>query len=433
MNKKQMAGTALAASIIGAGATAPLAGGSFLGGLVHNGFLAASIGGLADWFAVTALFRKPLGISYRTEILIRNRQRIMQAVVDFAGHDLLNTDNIMGFIDKRDVSKMLLAYFKGPERKKMLACLDSIFAETLAGIDTRKLSAELSPVLAHELKGENMIAAARRISKGIATSKTAENLLPFLLVAMRCALENDTIKTIIKANLDEVLAKYEGNGAGRAFVMGLIGLDSDKLYETLQDKAYAYITRLENWDVVDGLEKLAHDDEEARREATEDAELYRQAIVLLTAQLEQIMDSQRVIDALSDFLSSMVNAEQIQILIEKWLNEQLVDKRGHWQEYLCDLADRKINEFIRNDEWQKNADSFIKDWLRKELEKNHHVIISMIEDRLSQLTDEKLVEFVEPKVSDDLQMIRINGSIVGGLAGMALYVVTYIAGQVLTR
>ena len=72
-----MATMALGISIAGAVVTQPFSAGSFLGGLVHNGFLAATIGGLADWFAVTALFRKPLGISFRTNILVRNRQRIM--------------------------------------------------------------------------------------------------------------------------------------------------------------------------------------------------------------------------------------------------------------------------------------------------------------------------------------------------------------------
>ena len=41
------------------------------------------------------------------------------------------------------------------------------------------------------------------------------------------------------------------------------------------------------------------------------------------------------------------------------------------------------------------------------------------------------MEFTEEKVADDLQMIRINGSVVGALTGMALYAVVYTAGQVL--
>ena len=71
MQKKQKANLALAISAAGFLGTLPAGG--FWGGLLHHGFLAATVGGLADWFAVTAIFSKPLGISYRTDILRRNR------------------------------------------------------------------------------------------------------------------------------------------------------------------------------------------------------------------------------------------------------------------------------------------------------------------------------------------------------------------------
>ena len=73
----------------------------------------------------------------------------------------------------------------------------------------------------------------------------------------------------------------------------------------------------------------------------------------------------------------------------------------------------------------------IKGWMAKELEIHHHTITNMIEERLKGLSDEELVEFTEEKVADDLQMIRINGSVVGSLAGMALYIVVYLAAQVI--
>ena len=94
MQKRYKASLALGISLAGAGLTYPYASVGFWSGMLHHGFLAASIGGLADWFAVTALFRKPLGISYRTQILTRNRERIMNAIVEFASADLLSVKNI---------------------------------------------------------------------------------------------------------------------------------------------------------------------------------------------------------------------------------------------------------------------------------------------------------------------------------------------------
>ena len=99
MSKKTQATLVLVIMFLGFIATYKLD--SFWGLLLNHGFLAALIGGLADWFAVTALFRKPLGfISYRTEILPRNRERIMDEIVKFIGRDLLNPEYIINNIKK---------------------------------------------------------------------------------------------------------------------------------------------------------------------------------------------------------------------------------------------------------------------------------------------------------------------------------------------
>ncbi len=55
----------------------------------------------------------------------------------------------------------------------------------------------------------------------------------------------------------------------------------------------------------------------------------------------------------------------------------------------------------------------------------------MIRERLDKLNDEELTRFVEEKVSDDLQMIRINGSVCGAAVGMLLYVVAHIIEKVI--
>ena len=112
MRKKGLATAVLAASAAGAAGFGWLASstGGFLPGLFAHGCLAATIGGLADWFAVTAIFRKPLGISYRTEILRRNRPRIMRALAEFAGSDLLSREHVMESLSKRDFSDMLARY-----------------------------------------------------------------------------------------------------------------------------------------------------------------------------------------------------------------------------------------------------------------------------------------------------------------------------------
>ena len=50
-----------------------------------------------------------------------------------------------------------------------------------------------------------------------------------------------------------------------------------------------------------------------------------------------------------------------------------------------------------------------------------------MKEKLVQLSDDDLKELVKNRVGDDLQMIRINGSVVGAMGGMVLYFITFIA------
>ena len=73
---------------------------TLIGGLLAGGFGAAMIGGLADWFAVSALFRRPLGIPFRTAIIPRNREKIFQALVYMVENQILMKENIKSKLDE---------------------------------------------------------------------------------------------------------------------------------------------------------------------------------------------------------------------------------------------------------------------------------------------------------------------------------------------
>ena len=83
--------------IMGVGfiATIPFKG-PILVDLLHGGFEAGLVGGLADWFAVTALFRHPLGIPIpHTALLPNNRNRVTSGLVSMLKKDWLSKESIL--------------------------------------------------------------------------------------------------------------------------------------------------------------------------------------------------------------------------------------------------------------------------------------------------------------------------------------------------
>ena len=128
-------------------------------------------------------------------------------------------------------------------------------------------------------------------------------------------------------------------------------------------------------------------------------------------------------------MNEKLTEEKLQAILQDVLDNIL--SKGVLSRQLMSWAEGYLEQFLANTAWQQQADVWLKKWLADELGKHHDIITHMIEERLGQLSDKELVEFTEAKVADDLQMIRINGSVVGSLVGMGLYAIVYLAGQVL--
>lgn len=407
MKKKYKATVALAISIAGAAGTSTIAHTGFAGGMVHNGFLAATIGGLADWFAVTALFRKPLGISYRTEIIIRNRQRIMDAVVDFAANDLLGADNVMKFVDRQDLSAFLQVYLRQHGDSKVLPYAAKIGQLAERAIVPRQIAEKLTPLVENILEQgvtRSMVTAALT---ELAQEENARQFLHVLAAGGEVLLADDELKDLLAEYIEKILQDYSKEAGSRSFMIGMLGLTGQKLADILQEKG-------KNW-----LDSLA-----------EDSELEARYTQLLGEKLLALAETEKSGGKLAAAFADWGRGGRVTDLLEHFIS--------HWQQqgliadYVQQATAAITENFLRDINWQEQADAAMKGWLAKELRGHHDVIVNIIRERLNRFSDEELVSFTEEKVADDLQMIRINGSVVGSLVGMALYAVVYAAGQVLS-
>lgn len=406
MKKKFKATIALAISVAGAACTTKIAGMGFWGGMLHNGFLAATIGGMADWFAVTALFRRPLGISYRTEIIIRNRRRIMQAVVDFAGNDLLGTENVMSFVRQQDTAAFLREFLRRNGRERLLPAVDRLAAGLRQQLRPELLAAELAPGVHAMLDKRLLDTLAEEFLLAVSAKENAGRFLPILTGAGEELLEQEELKRLLTGYADDLIREYSEAGTGRGFLMNMLGMTGEKLIDVLWEKASAY------------LKKLA-----------EDPVAEAKAAEWLTGRLGELAARPEIVGGLSEAMQSYCSQERLTDLLEAVLAEYLAG--DELERLLHGMAEAFMDRFIAHEELQQRADAMVKAWLEGELTAHHDVISGMIEERLNRLSDAELVEFVEEKVADDLQMIRINGSVVGAIAGMALYALVYTAGQVL--
>ena len=92
--------------------------------MLADGFLfcaeAALVGGIADWFAVTAIFRKPLGFPYHTAILPRRRQSFIEASVTMVQKEFFSKRKVFRHLERLHLLPMLLGWLAEPETENRL-------------------------------------------------------------------------------------------------------------------------------------------------------------------------------------------------------------------------------------------------------------------------------------------------------------------------
>ena len=422
--------------------------GGFILGLLNHGFLAATIGGMADWFGVTALFRKPLGIGFHTEILRRNRGRIMDAIVEFVGTDLLNTKNIMETVKDENTAQLLIDYFEQNKgRAKTKALVREILTELFSGLDTQKISKNITPLLENEIKNLDAQKLFDAVIKVVTSDKHSRKILITLLDTGHKILQSPHMQEEILKKITELREAYEGDSAGRALVLSSMDLTDEKILNILNETVEKKISDAEK--VLNMTGALV--DSETANTANEMIKLFGGFVNSAAGSLNtkkflndllklflQKFDAENFVKT---WLDVNVKGETDPKVLEKLRRQQAANphitriveverKPVIWKDAVDYLVDAKIDEFIKNEALQKSFDKLIKDFIENLLDEYREQIPTMIRERLDKFSDDELTEFVEGHVADDLQMIRINGSICGGLVGMFLFIVSQIIERV---
>ena len=451
-NKTKATATLITSAILAAGTLpglSPLTNlatnqlGNFFLQLFNHGFIAATIGGMADWFAVTALFRKPLGIGFHTEILKRSRGKITDAIIEFVEKDLLTPQNIMDLVKDEDTAKLLTDYFENHQgREKIKSLANEVFKELFASTDGKEISQAVAPILEGELKNLNAGKIVDATVKVVTNERNGRKILTALLETGRKILRSEHMQETILQKITELREAYEGDSAGRKMVLSTLNLTDEKilniLNESVEQKISNTISILNIRGMVDtktateaknllenfsGFVKTATNNFDAENFSAEFQKLFSEKF-----------DAAKYIET---WFNVNVKGETDPAIIEK-IQRQTAANPQHshvvkipkqepiWQPAIFGLIDSKIDEFIKSPILQGKFDKFTKNFIEKMLAEYHGEIPNLILERLNKWSDDELTEFVEGKVSDDLQMIRINGSVCGGIVGMLLYIVSFI-------
>lgn len=401
----------LAASVIGAVLAIlwQANGGGFVAGLLSHGLMAASIGGLADWFAVTAIFRRPLGIGWRTDILRRHRARITKELVAFASVDLLSRENIMATLAKEDFAKMLITYLTERGGTKRLTDLaEALVRDTIENVDVAGLCAALTPPIREIVASVDISPLIDEGREAWERSVDPKKWLQSLLPSVRRIAADPAVQDLLLTHLVAVREVYESQSLGRSALFTLLGLSDEKLLSLCNEKIANGLSQLERGEGVFG--------------AAVQGWLYRR--------LTFSRENQDWCRRLEDWKTQELSRIDLTGEVQRYWSAYREEKRADWLIKTRTMIEGYVERFTHEDAWQRRVNQLLLQFFSDMVDRYHDEIPRLIEAHVGRLSDDDLVALAESKVADDLQMIRVNGSVVGAVTGMLLYLVIWVVGRV---
>ncbi|MBB6673516.1 DUF445 domain-containing protein [Cohnella nanjingensis] len=397
---------AISLGVMGAGFLATFPLGGWPGALLHGGFEAGLVGGLADWFAVTALFRHPLGIPIpHTALLPRNRDKVVRSLVSAMENELLTKESIIRKTSDLRIGDRLLAMVEShlPEATNVVVRVSEYLV--------RHVPVErVVPFVAQELGGRiraiDTAAALRKIAEEALARGYEEQALGFLLAKADGFVSRPQIRQQLGTMAASALGNMQAGGFMGFAVNAFVGFMSEEKLGTLLQGA-----------ILSTLREMREDEAHPLRQLVLDE---------MRAAIAGLPEQPAVLAELERWKASLTDGDMLERYLYGWVEEL----KGKAAAFVQDpaYAERFVQPALTSLLSRLREDPAIVDgiqtWLQTKItqivEDNHWKIGKLVKENIDKLDNASLIRMMEEKVGGDLQWIRVNGAVCGFLIGLIL-------------
>lgn len=361
---------------------------------------AAMVGGLADWFAVTALFRHPLGLPIpHTAIVPRNKDRIGDTLAQFLRANFLQPTVISRRMRRLDVAGAIAHWLTDPEEGaggRFRQGASKLVAQVLEGLDPQRLGGMVKAGIAARLRDAEVAPMIGRVMKAaVAEQRHA----PLLDGAIRWAAK------ALAAN-DHLIRQMVHERAGS--ILRWTGLD-----ETVADKLIGGLDRL--------IADMAEDPQHPLRLKAEEG-LDRLAWDLQfdprTRERVEAMKVELIANpAMQRWLDGLWEAARAGLL------RIARDPEGAMQGQLGDVLRQLGGTLTGDPRLARTINRFVRRAVVGIAADYGDGIVRLVSETVRGWDARTITSRLENAVGRDLQYIRINGTMVGGLVGLAIHAV----------
>ncbi|WP_259417216.1 DUF445 domain-containing protein [Bacillus toyonensis] len=406
LQTKYIAGISLGVMGVGFAASIPFQG-TIAGEIIQGGFEAGLVGGLADWFAVTALFRHPMGIPIpHTALLPKNRKRVTKGLIHTLENEWLTKESITNKVKEMQLAQMVLQIAEREMQSDAVKKgIVTIAEKAIVSIDTEKLAVIIEKELKTYLHTINTSNILQVLVDQLVVQEYDEKTLDYILVKVKDWTAQDEARYQLGSLGMKAMENIKVDGFLQFTLKSFMNIvDEDKIGGILQKFIISNINSLQDAD--NGTRQLI-------------LSKIRQEII-------NVKENEGLLQELENWKEKWIAnwdaTDKIKEMLEQVQQRAVtfVNKEEFADTYVIPFLQTQMNK-IKGDEVTVQK---IEDWLQKQVvtlvEKNHSKIGKLVQENLDKLDDKTLIEMIENNVGKDLQWIRVNGAVCGFMIGLIL-------------
>jgi uncharacterized membrane-anchored protein YjiN (DUF445 family) len=370
---------------------------------------AAMVGAIADWFAVTALFHHPLGLRFipHTAIIPRNKQRIATGLSHFIQANFLTSAAVVQRIREFQPARTLYAWLLRLENAEAVATYVTRLSGYLLGaMDDERVRHHLQQAIVSRLKSADLADGAAELLDLLTENKRHHELLNAALAALDEVLSRTETQAYIAGEVAKSapLLKWLSDlfqwKLDQRAALKIVEVAVQKIKEVRASESHALRERFDAY-VAGFIRRLKSDD-------------------ALRSRVHRLRDEALASPALAAYVGGVWQE------LRAWLAAEHDRRPASLHQRVTGMLE-SLGRTLRADrEMQAWLDEQILDGAALVVEEHRAKIGRFIEDQIMSWQEQKLVGELERHIGSDLQYIRINGTLVGGLAGLLIALLTQL-------
>jgi uncharacterized membrane-anchored protein YjiN (DUF445 family) len=364
---------------------------------------AAMVGALADWFAVVALFRRPLGLPIpHTAIVPRNKMRIADSLGSFIQSNFLSPERIVGKLREFNPALKIAAWLNQKENVRHAAnLLVRMLSYSLNTLHDGRLLAFLKSNMLAELQRIDISKFSGHILESLTQNGRHHHVLNEVLHELDIILGRiETQETLAEVAAHEIsFLKYMAlDKVASKYLSEKMLAAVQKELRAMQENPQHHLRLQFDGYIAQFIERLKHD-----------AEFKQRGDVIKNELLSH--------PALGEYIETLWG----QLLT--WLHSDLHRVDSTIRANIVTLAATLGKKLQENVEIQQWINAQIENAAPPVIEEYRETIGIFISDQVKTWDEQYMVERIELNIGTDLQFIRVSGTLVGGMVGLIIYVV----------